>query len=114
MLGAFYPTTCTIQAATVTQDGYGQPVQSWANVAGLSGLECVVGPAVVTSASGVNEVRRADGTLVTMSHRFALRGYYPTIAPEMRVTADGLTYNILGVEHDSHAATTRLKVEIIA
>ncbi len=110
-LSQFYPSSCTIQRSVLSQDDYGEPTAVWSDLADHVDLACGVAPISAGSPTGANEYRRADLTVTTATHHIALAGNYPTITPAMRAVVDGVAWNILGVEHDSHGVTTRLKVE---
>ena len=106
-LAALYPSRATVQAATVTsRNAAGEPVTSWAALAGHANL-----PAALAPTSGAAERRLAQLTVTTESYTVALAGGYPAITEQMRVVVDGVAYNILAVDLDSHGATTRLLVE---
>ena len=106
-LDRFYPDTANIQAATVTQDGYGGTVESWANVLGLTALPCAVAP------SDGGEKKRADMTIVTYSHVISIAGYYNNIAPKDRAIVKTVAYDILQVRLDSHSKMTSLLCQIV-
>jgi len=59
-------------------------------------------------------VKRPDGIIATAPWRIALTSQHTNIIPKMRaVASNGKTYDILAVEHDSHAHQTSLDVEIV-
>lgn len=105
----FYPSLCTIQQATEIPDAWGQPIASWANVAGLANLPCAIAPISAGSPERA-ERRRADGTIEEATHHIAIAGYYTAIANKMRAIVAGVAWDIIGAEVDSHAAMTRLRV----
>lgn len=109
LMPGFYPSLCTIQQATETQDTYGQPILSWANVIGLVNLPCAIAQ-ISTGSPERAERRRADGIIEEATHHIAIAGYYATIANKMRAIMGGVAWDIMGVEHDSHAVMTRLRV----
>jgi head-tail adaptor len=101
-MGRFYPSVVDIQSYTATRAADGGEVKTWSDVAGLTDLPCAV------SGSGGWENKRADGTIASSSHRIAIAGSYPAITPKMRAVVATVNYDILSVEHDSHANTTSL------
>lgn len=113
LLGAltprFYPSSVSIQSYTATRATDGGEVKTWAIEACWSALRCAI------SGSGGYEVKRADSTIATSSHRIAIAGYYPTIAPKMRAVDNdtGDTFDILSVASDSHIQTTSLVCQIV-
>ena len=105
-LAAFYPSLCTIQSGTLTQDSVGQPVATWAYV--LQAIPCRISPA------GGREMKLPNQTYGVGSHTINLRGYYPTIIVAMRALVDGVAYDILAVESDGNQYTTRLQVQVVS
>jgi len=107
-LWRFYAFTVDIQQYTPTQNSYGEEVKAWATVTGLDDLDCTIAPV-----SG-REVKRPDGIIAFSPWRIALTSQHTNIIPKMRaVASNGKTYDILVVEHDSHAHQTSLDVEIV-
>jgi len=104
-LGRFFPTSVTIQAATVTQRPNGEQVKTWATF--LTGLRGNLARSTRTS------LEQRGTTLTTVPAEWALNlaGHYPTITVEHRATVDGTAYNIAAVIHDSLSASTRLELE---
>ncbi len=112
-LGDFYPSRCNIQARTDAQDGYGEPIPTWANLAGHVNLPCALAPFVIASPQQA-EMRRPDGTIVVATHHLSIAGHFPSITPSMRAVVSGVTYNILSVEWDSLGQTTRCRLELLS
>ena len=109
-LARFYAFTVTIQQYTSVPNTYGEEVKTWANVAGLVNLDCTIAPAQVRG----REPRRPDGIVAVSPWRIALTSQETAIVPKMRaVASNGKTYDILAVEHDSHAHQTSLDCEIV-
>ena len=106
-LERFYPDTVKIQGSTVTQDGYGGTVETWADIQGLTALPCAIAPATG------GEQKRADMTLVVGSHVISIAGFYNTIAEHDRAVVAGVNYDILLVRLDSHRKMTSLAVQIV-
>jgi hypothetical protein len=105
-LAAFYPSLCTIQNAVEPQDSVGQPVPTSYTDA-LTALPCRVSPA------GGSERKLPNQTYAVGSHTINLRGHYPTITPKQRAVVEGVAYDILAVESDGNAYTTRLQVQVV-
>lgn len=103
----FWPSSCTIQAATSTTGTTGEITVAWADVAGLVSLPCNIAPV------SIEERRTTDRTVETGTHRVYLEAYYTTITVMHHAIVDGVTYNILSVEQDSQHAVTVLRVEIV-
>ena len=106
-LAAFYPSTCTIQTATETADTTGQPVKSWTNLTGHVSIDCRLSPI------GGSERKASNQVYSVATHVIELTGDYPTITPKMRAVIDSINYDILLVEHDDCAASTRIVCEVI-
>lgn len=111
-LSDFYPSLCTIQEATETQDGFGEVDETWSGVVALTNLPCVLAPLGMGSPER-QEVRRPDGTIEVATHHASIAGRFPEITPKMRAVVDGGTYAILGVDMDSQRRTTRLRLEVV-
>lgn len=106
-LTAFFPSLCTIKGATLAQDAYGEPTETWTTVSGLSSLAARVAPAR-------EREYQAVGLLVEEStHLAALQGYYVTITPAMRAVIDGVAYDVTGVHHDGQATMTYLGLKLV-
>ena len=114
-----YGSTVTIQANTPTNNE-GVLVDSWANVAGLVDLECTVSPASQRGIElGERRVLEPNMTKRVETHHVSITGYFTNITNQQRavVTTAGsetLTLDILAVEHDSQAQTTRLRAEVVS
>ena len=108
----FYPSLCTIQEATEVQDGYGQPIAGWNNIAGLIDLPCAIAPINPNSPQAA-ERKRADGTIEIITHTIAIGGHYPVITNKMRTVVAGVNYDIMAVETDSHSVMTRLRAVLV-
>lgn len=108
----FYRSKCTIQANVPTVDDLGQPVEAWtAAVTGLRDLPCSIAP--FTGQVNMSEARRVGQILDVEEHHVALPGAYPEILVTMRAVVDGVAWQIIGVDIDSHRETTRLRVQRI-
>jgi hypothetical protein len=95
-----FPATGTVQVKTVTNTK-GNPSESWANVSGLVDIPCAI------AAAAADESR--SPAYATRTHTALLDDSYPAIDPTVhRFLSSGVGYDILGVEHDSQGATTRL------
>ena len=102
------PDTCTIQQATETLDGYGQPSQAWANVADLVGLPCRLAP------RSEEQERRLPELVETQATHVLAMAYAAAITTQMRAVVDSVSYDITAVRHDGNAATTWLGLEVIS
>ncbi len=102
-----FPNTGKLQQAIEARDAVGQPVKTWQDVPGLTGL-----PARVETTGG-SETKGANQVYATATHHVYLAGYYPQIDPKMRfVDAAGAIYDILAVNQDSFGTFTLLIVEV--
>jgi hypothetical protein len=108
-LGGFYPSLCTIQAATETQSATGAVQQGWADAPGLVGLRCRLAPA---PNSANREVRAEAGTYGEFNYTVALAGYYPAITEQSRAVVDGTAYDVQSVAHDGNHTTTEMFVRL--
>lgn len=108
-LAAFYPDTCTIQAMTNTQSASGAPVETWTDVPGLSGLGCTI----AKDRSKAIEYWAAVGTITRDMLICDLPGFYDQITTKHRLVANGVNYNIIAVQWDSHHVMTELILETV-
>jgi len=93
----FHPSLCTIQAYVDGVDAYGQPTQTWANLAGHVDLPCSI------ALSSGREVKGTQNEYGITTHRIALNGVYPTITRLHRAVVDGVTYEIQYASPPGHA-----------
>ncbi|MCB0056471.1 MAG: hypothetical protein KDE45_05575 [Caldilineaceae bacterium] len=113
-----YRQTCTIQEATETRQPNGEVVLTWADVGGLTALPCVFANEAGLGRVSRQERRKSDATDVVATYLCALGGHYAAITEQHRAAiTDERTpnlrgyYNIIGIDHDSQASTTRLRLE---
>ena len=106
-LGDFYPSTCTIQESTESQNTAGEITLVWANFAGHVALACRIAP------TRGREVKDVELTWTVGAYTIGLAGYYPTITPKMRAVVGGETYDILTVESDGQSEATWLGVQVV-
>lgn len=114
LLGAlqarFYPSVCTIQAATLARNALGEEIPTWGNLAGHVSLACAVAePPLVRD----GETETSAQTFVRRGKRVALAGAYTSVTEQHRAVVDGVTYDIERVSIDSQGQTTYLDVELI-
>lgn len=93
----FHPSLCTIQASTTSTDSFGQPSQTWANVAGLVDIPCSI------SLTSGREAKGKQMEYGMTTHRIALNGIYATITRLHRAVVAGVTYDIQYVSPPGHA-----------
>jgi len=100
-LADYFPSLCTIQEDVGVYDGYSD-TSDWQPVVGHVDIPCAHGP------NKGREVKKPDQTYVVSNYTLSLRGYYPTITEKMRAVVDGVVFDILLVQCDSHGVTTRI------
>lgn len=105
-LQAFYPQVCLVQVNTPVQDAAGQPLPGWDTA--MSPIRCRLSPVSAL------ESKRQEMTVTVGTHVIALAGHYGGITTDMRAVVDGQAYDILGVDHDGQAHTTRLRVQVVS
>jgi hypothetical protein len=103
-----YPSLCTIEAPTSSNDHGDVIAAPWAAVVGLTALACRVSP----SSSG-SERRTTDMTYSTTTHTITIAGRYTTILPHMRASIGGLYYDIEAITYDGEGIMTRLAARIL-
>lgn len=108
-LERIYPATVVIQSNTPTQNADGQLIDSWST---FLTTDCTLAMATGRIAQ---ENRLEMLTIVANEWVCDLQGYYPTVTVEHQaVVTSGLltlTCNIMRVNHDSQAQSTRLELE---
>jgi hypothetical protein len=95
----------------------GAPSGNYVNVPGLMCIPCI--DAFSQGDIQATEVKELQEVQSRGLRHLLLNGYYPEATPDgqipsyWRATVDGITYDILGVEHDSQTQMTRLKLQLI-
>ena len=92
-----FPQTCTIQALTAGTDAYGQPTETWANVAGMVDIPCSV------ALAGGRVVEGKQMQYGMTSHRISLAGQYLGISRLNRAIISGVTYQVQYVNTGGYA-----------
>lgn len=109
LVGLAFPSSCTIQQATETQDSYGGIVPSWSNLADHVNLPCRLSPGRSLNA----ERPTPDQTYLVSDFIITLAGNYPSITEKMQAVIGSQTYNITSVDQDGQSAQTRLTAKIV-
>ena len=86
-----------IEASSESVDAEGNvSPASWSTVTGLGAVPCYIDPASGERTGGASrEITTPSGRVAIVSARIYLKGQYPTITEEMRVTVGGTTYGIV-------------------
>ena len=98
----FFPSSCTVQEATVSSSSYGETGRTWGNLSGVVSVACRIAPA------SQQEPKNVDLEYAVNTHTAVIKGYYNTIKAAMQAIIDGTTYDITGVSFDDQALQTRL------
>jgi head-tail adaptor len=106
-LTAFYPETCTIQAAINSMDEANQPIQNWSDLAGHAAIPCAI------SRPRGGERHTTHQIYSVATHTIALAGYYPAITAKMRAVVSGQAYDILLPENDGQETATELVCQVV-
>jgi len=104
----FWPSACDIQVSTPTQDSYGEPVASWADVSGLTEIPCAKAPL------SAMELQAAGYTATDQAWHVLLQGAYPAITTAHRAVVDSANFDIDAVETDQMSTVTRLRVRSVS
>lgn len=107
---SFYPSSCTIQRATESRDGFGQVSLSWANLAGHVSIACSVAE---PRGERAEETETTERTYNVTRRRVALAGVYTSIVVTDRAVIGGVNYDIERVTTDSQGKTTYLDVQVV-
>lgn len=83
-----FPQTCTIRAATSGTDSFGQPEDTWADVAGQTDIPC----SVALAGGRVVQEKQLEYGMTT--HRISLAGQYLGISRLNRAVVGGVTYQV--------------------
>lgn len=111
-LRGFFVSTINIYETSNEPDSFGSPSEGLSIVEGLDGIPCSIGPFNdVIPISGERKLENISYN--TSTRHVSLKGYYPQITDKMFTIFDDKTWNILGVESDSHNQTTRLIVNVV-
>lgn len=96
----------------------GAPSGVYIDVVGLVAIPCM--DSVLSDASiQATEVKGLQDIMSQGLRHMLLNGYYPEATPDgqipsyWRAIVDGVTYDILGVEHDSQQQMTRLELQLV-
>lgn len=107
---------CTIQAPSGILTASGAPDGLYANVSGLVSIRCISAPESMKRI-GAKEERTEPQITDLNSNHVLLEGYYATLEAGWRdgwrAVIDGASYDLQGVESDSQAQMTRLKVTLV-
>ena len=103
----FFPTRCTIEGSTTTQNAFGEPIATWAAVTGLVDIACAKAPLTAS------ELQAAGYTATDQAWHVALAGAYPTITTAHRAVVDDEPFDIDAVETDQTSTVTRLRVRSV-
>lgn len=98
----FFPSSCTVQEATISSGSYGETGRTWGNLSGVVSVACRIAPA------SQQEPKNVDLEYAVNTHTAVLKGYYNTIKAAMQAIIDGTAYDITGVSFDDQALQTRL------
>jgi hypothetical protein len=109
---------CTVQQPDGVFGASGAPSGNHLPVSGLVNIICQLSPPT-DSTIRATEVKSLEEILREGFRHLLLNGYYPQMTPDNQIpqgwqaVVDGVTYEILGVEHDSQQQMTRLQVRLV-
>lgn len=112
-----YVSLATFQSLDTTQGPTGNPVGTYANVAGLVNIACMDAPLAPGTISALEAKALAEIESKGIRH-VSLDGYYPAVItgwPQgWRCIVDGVIYDVLGAEADSQSTQTRVKLQLVS
>lgn len=113
LTNVFYNDLCTIQTYTAENlDSFGQPQPAFVDL--HTDVPCAISTAATGADSPGGKEKNMDPMIYQIAtHHFALAAYYTDVGPKDQVVANGVTYEILLAEVDSHASITRLWTRIV-
>lgn len=109
---------CTIQQPDGIVDPAGAPSGDFVDVSGLVNIPCMNAP-LDDGSIAATEAKELEEIASKGFKHILLNGYYPQATPDdqiptnWRAIIDSVTYDILGVEHDSQHQMTRMEVELV-
>lgn len=104
-MAPLFPSLCAVEAKTVTADEFGQEVETWEVVAGMTLIPCAIAPLSAI------ERQAAGYTITDQVWHVLMTGDYPEITTRHRLLIDGVEYDIDGAEVALQGALTRLTVQ---
>lgn len=102
----FFPSVCTIEERTATQDAYGEESLAWA-ADGIEDVPCAKAPLAAI------ERQVAGYTATDEAWHVLLKGAYPAVTSGDRAVVDGTPYDIDAAETDQTTTVTRLRVRSV-
>lgn len=92
----------------------GTPGQTWTNVSGMVGLNCMRG-ALPTGGNhtSADKMKTIEDIMSIQPYLVLMDDYYPTIVDTYRAVIDGVPYQIWGVESDSQIQMTHFLAKVI-
>ncbi len=111
--------TCTVQAPNGQFGSSGAPSGTYANVSGLTSIQCMNAP---LSWGGIDaDEAKTMAEVASRSVRHVLLDQYYSQLDGLnwggigwRAVVDGITYDILGAERDSQSTQTRLRLQLVS
>lgn len=113
-----FTSLATIQKPDGLLGPSGAPSGTYTNVPGLVNIPCMDAVPSMARVQATEVKALADIMSKGLRHML-LNGYYPESTPDgqipsyWRAVVDGITYDILGVEHDSQGTQTRLELQLV-
>lgn len=110
-LARYFPSSCTIQVASKTQDTFGAESRTWSDIPdpSLIAIPCAVG-----NRSRVQLPAGGSQPELVSDLRVLLSGHYSGITTDMRAQVDGVDYQILEVvASEAGSDLTSLRVSVV-
>lgn len=118
ILTGLFVSLCTISAPDGNLGPSGAPSNAFVIVPSLVDIPCMDSVPSITRVQAT-ETKELEDIMAKGYRHILLNGYYPEASPDGQIptswiaTVDGVTYDILGVEHDSQNTQTRLELELV-
>jgi hypothetical protein len=116
-----WPSLFTAQAPDGNFSQAGEPSGNYGDVAGLVAIPCT-SPPVADGTILAGEVKSLAEVMASELHHVLLNSWYPALdngwrgdgtpAGAWRCIIDGVQYDILGIESDSHSIMTRVRIRL--
>lgn len=105
-----YPSLCTFLGLSSAQDASGQAVHTFAPIdVGHTNLPCRKSPLIIIRPQ-TQEKQHSDFQLSEAKEQVNINQYVADADVKWQLVVDGVTYEILAVEHDGNRLSTRIGI----
>lgn len=106
----FYPSLCTFLQLTKTQNDSGQETHTFTTIdAGHTNIPCRKSPLIIVRPQ-TQESQHGAFQFSEAKEQVNVNKYVADASIEWQITVDGITYEIVAVEHDGNSLSTRIGI----